>query len=164
MSLTWAPGRQQTPLKGGSVQHIGPSVPLRRSTVYVQCIFLVLHLPQEYSELWNVIERNKMYFQISDSKTTFHYPVSHIPAAMLRRISTKKHKSRPNCQTDLTENSCKWAFVLSENNIPSVCAPILKHMHKTHRYNLDETSDLQHLYFYFVLMISSLKGFEQQLF
>jgi len=30
MSLTWAPGRQQTSLWDGSGQHIGPSVPLRR--------------------------------------------------------------------------------------------------------------------------------------
>lgn len=30
MSLTWAPGRQQTSLRVGSGRHIGPSVPLRR--------------------------------------------------------------------------------------------------------------------------------------
>jgi len=32
MSLTWAPGRQQTSLRGGAVQLIGLSVHLRRES------------------------------------------------------------------------------------------------------------------------------------
>ena len=43
ISLTRAPGRQQTSLRGGSVRHIGPSVPFRResTTTITHLLFLV---------------------------------------------------------------------------------------------------------------------------
>lgn len=42
MSLTWALGRQHTSLRGGSIQHIGPSVHLRRQLpTAATCLFLM---------------------------------------------------------------------------------------------------------------------------
>jgi len=45
MSLTRVPGRQQTSLRGGSVRHIGPSVPLRRqSPTTITCLFFLVEV------------------------------------------------------------------------------------------------------------------------
>jgi len=45
MSLTRAPGRQQTSLRGGSVRHIGPSVPLSwESPTTMTHLFLLVEL------------------------------------------------------------------------------------------------------------------------
>ena len=44
-SLSQAPGRQQTSLRGGSAWHIGPSVPLRRgSPTTMTCLFLLVEV------------------------------------------------------------------------------------------------------------------------